>query len=417
MGRVSARSAVGLPLLAGAALVALWPLLGCAEEASGPASIEPVQAFADANAQLVEIVEQRLASDRSAYRLQLLRYAVTDHILSGGERVPAETLAFVSDWRGPSGQAPHDQATLDALLCQPRVPHAQTAAHSAYLAAASAGLQRLSKEPADEFGPLLAALFRSYDGSIDEPRGDAEIRGEVLAVCRADIESHAATVYGVPGGRAESGFIAAAVGLYEVVREVLLPVATAGLQEVDRARRAAALRRFLAAPENRARLDAALAALDGYLDDQLARERHVQLLAVLRRQAALLSAVGDVSTTAACDGVAELGTDDPAQAAALPAFQSCHDALWHGLDDAPQAYLVAAAQYDGLADADPAGAVQAVRGAMAGLVEASTVELDPAALVSAMVRLIAVAEKLESATSPDSRQKLKQAIDRLLDSF
>jgi hypothetical protein len=263
----------------------------------------------------------------------------------------------------------------------------------------------------------LKALTKDYQATLAPPGDTLEVR----TFCEFDLRTYVNTVYPLEGRPEFFETIAAIQGLYTVFKEVFLPLATAGLKEVDSFRRGKALREFLTNKDNREHMAEALTTLAVFINVESARQRHYKTKVYVDTFTGFVRDLGPggklvpAASLEGCENVLSKKTE--ADLRPEPEFQRCFNAAWTTWEPQVRLVLIAAAEYDVEADKTPNGTVSKVQEVVAKLQDIAdgkvTAELLKT-LFDTAVRLAALVEKTQATlTSEDNIKKINGALKKL----
>ncbi len=365
---------------------------------------DSVGVFGKANSELTGAVDATLDGYRSRLRVDQLRGLASAHVIFN---VPVDSSAL----------------GMDGFLCAPRVEYARIVANKTFIGSVATNLGDRVQDPAKELFPLIASLFSDYTIDIEVKLDQQALANKITTPCMDDIENFRTAAYGLGVSRAEAGVVAAALGLIEVLKDVIVPLIEAGLQEVDRTRRAAAVQKFLKKEKNRQAMEQAIGALDQFLGEQLSYDRHLAMFKFFESQYAFFGTATTADKLSECRAFTQLPEDKRSNelvAIKEEAFQICHRALWGKWKEQALKLVKSAAVYDMQADKVVGGAIKNLKQSVKRLGEVADGDLGPNeidALISAMVRLVNLGKKIEEAASEENRKKVNKAIDDLFGAF
>jgi hypothetical protein len=290
---------------------------------------------------------------------------------------------------------------------------AERAAANAHLGAVSKVATSRLQDPSSDIGALLRALGTDYSLRVATPPRPEDRGAWIETNCRPDIREADPFSTRTEAPR-EAVQFGAAVGALTTFWELIKPAGTAVLREVDRERRAAAIRAYFADDRNVELLRASIGVLEDFLRQEADILRHTAagraLVAFerLRNPASASQRIdGALRSTACRDAVGQLGTN--------PARVECMEAALKRIDKLLSDALAAATAYDRVATLRvPAQAdrlsqhldvvVRAARG------EASTEE-QLEAYGRALLRYVALAETLQKSASTENMKKAREALE------
>lgn len=404
-------------------------MLGCNGVVAPRESYEPgVANFATLTGELASAVNTTLADYRTDLRIDTARYALATHLATGrNPRLAVLQPKFGQPNRDeglpqdePDRTSRHETVYGRRMLCLPRLAYMDVATNRDYLGAIASALKTTAAAPSKDFGELLSALGTSYKIEIVGP-ADANI---VEQACVDDLRNYRQSVFptAVPTAESALGVVAALEGLYEVFNTVFKPLATAVLQEVDAARKAAALKAFLDNDDNRIGIAQALEILANELNAVRTRERHLRTYEFVKALDLMLMklAASDAEMTLltskvdSCVALAALRT--PRSSETL-AFRKCFAVLWEKWDPHLKQVLTTAAAYDSEADKSPNDIIDNIRQVKSELEKISdgeiTVLLTKQVFAVAM-RLVALAQTAKETWSDEKNEKkVEEALSKL----
>jgi hypothetical protein len=362
----------------------------------------PVQTLVSATTEVNKATAQELDSYMGNVRRDLVVARVSTAVLRGGER-------------GASHASTIGTLSVEDFLCLPRWLYAERAAASAHLGAVSEVATSRLQDPSNDIGALLRALGTDYTLRIAASPG-SEDRGAWIATnCRPDIEAADPFATRTEAPR-EAVQIGAAVAALTTFWDLIKPAAVAIGREVDRERRAAALRAYFADDRNVQLLQRSIGVVEEFLRQEfevrrsLAAGRAVVAFERLRNPSSDAHRIDAALRDAACRGA-------PGQIGTNPERVACMEAALGRVETPLGTALTAASAYDRIAATkvpDQAERLSQQLGVVvrAARGQASTEEqLD--AYRRALLRYVALAETIQKTASTENMNKARDAFENL----
>jgi hypothetical protein len=400
-------------------------------QSAGSALPPGVDAFVASTDALAKSAAERVDLGRAAERLQTIRAALTSKLLAANSK---DKLLL-------------DQLNERMLLCAPRLNNIQVAAQRNYIQAVSSKIQEVGKPTQiDNLSAAVAALFASQSITVSVAIPDEaklkQLTAPMMARCNSDIEDFAEDYYGVkiaPPVQAAGPIepVAAAIpfvgqlgALLDAITSVVTPVVIAGAQIIDIEARRRAIRRFLADDSNRNAIENDSRKLAAAVSAFVLAKRHKLVGAYSEELAALRKFPIDLSKLDACQELASKkfvgrptmltesgGAPKPISGAPSDEFANCWRASWSQIDSMVATVLKEADAYDQIADAgDSENAAKAYQALSKQLESIANGSDGPnlAELWQNATMLIAFANKVNTALSPENRNKVEAAIEALV---
>jgi hypothetical protein len=358
-------------------------LIGCATR---EVYVAHVDAFAEAAKEMSKNAAVELGQYRTNLRLLRFRTALTEVIVRD-----VQLLSFIGTT---------DVDLLAEMLCEPRVRFVTARASLQHIEGVSSSLQAVAAPPKSDLKDLIQSLGKDYSIAVKAAPSALDVgRG-----CRKDLEDYVATVYPLQAEQPEAlELLSAAKALYDVLKEIVAPLATRALVEVDSYRRARAIDRYFEDKGNRDRLAGSIQQLSKLLADAETRRRHMSV-------ASFIVAVSEFSNVGV--SCTARGRDRK-----QPEFQGCYKKIWTAWEPRVIQVLSVAADYDqaadqehGIAGAKLGNVVKDLHGLAEGRVSEETVK----ALFATATRVLTLAEDVRTAaTSEENRKKVTEALAKV----
>lgn len=349
-----------------------------------------------------------LSDYRSAQRLMVFRAALTEALKPG------------LDVTKPISIAP---SNVD-VLCKMRPSYAVMAAQSAYISSVTNTLNQFATPPTiSTIGQAFTSVFQNYQ--IDPVSGRMSVNAKaVMAACQTDIDKWPLSFYGAPlAGPPKAG-----IGLLEIgtalntfgallsdLNAIVTPVATQAAQFVDATRRAQAVTAFLTKYQPDLLAAANALAANGNV---LITTNRLQAVGRFEEKLAIVRTFKiDLSKIDACKAAVAAPALADADGVPTDVFVMCYAQAWAQLNDAAQAAITAASQYDALADASSdqlSNSVQAIQKNIAAL---KNPQLSPEQLIDAATQLITIGQAVGTALSAGNLTKLEKDSENVMNAF
>jgi hypothetical protein len=383
--------------------------------ASGQSVLPPAaDAFvAGANA-LAKSASERVDLGRANARLNSLQTDFTEKLLATKSAKPTFTLG----------------ADESKLLCDTRGISIEVAARRNYIQAVAGRIEEVGKPTKIDnlqsaIGSLFAGQSLDIKAEIPNPAELAKERATIVQRCEKDLANYDTAYYGktivakpVVAADATPAAIpvfSAISALVDIVISVITPVVVEGAKIVDEVERRKAVIKFLKMPDNRkAILNSGLA-----LATEVSLFSHQKRLklsgAVVEKAAVVRNAQIDLNKNDNCKAFLKSGSPTVADKLSDD-FILCWRGAWSQTEAGIAAFLKAAEDYDRLADA---GNTDNARDSFKPLAESlEAIENDDEVSLKQFwnwaTRLIAFAQKVETAFSKENKQKIDKAIDDLV---
>jgi hypothetical protein len=364
----------------------------------------PVADFGKATEYLSEIATQQLTSERSDRRLQLIRQYLTINL--------KQAWATSKNGEAPMVSLPE----VDTFVCQERSEVTPDFDAKDYVSAVAKAMEKTVEPPPTETDDLIKALATSYD--IDVSATDNQ--KDVYDACIRDRNSYLQTVY-LEKGRQESA--ALAIEGLQALAEILKEAAKASLTEIDSARRAAAMRKFLNDAQHKEQLSKAIGQLETTLTNADTRRQHLAMKTTVDRFEDFAIAMNDLNVASASECASyfalpkeRFSVDHPSHAESVE-FRQCYRYAWDRLSDSISELITATATYDIEADRAVRPAFDDLKKATAKLEKLADDEIDAEeakAMLVAALRMGKVAAELKNTiTSDETQAKVKEALDKI----
>jgi hypothetical protein len=376
-----------------------------------------VDAFVSAANALAKSANERVDLGRATMRLNQLRADLTNKILNVTQGKPIY-VSFESE----------------ALLCEARASNFEVAARRNYIQAVAGRVEDIGKpSKIDNLESAFKSLFmgQSLDITAGIPTAQQleANRNQIRERCQRDIRGFDLAYYGrdiIPLSPAESKTLPpeadalpafGAVGaLIDAIVSIITPVVVEGAKIVDEERRRAAVLRFLQTPGNIKKIEDSGMGLAREVS-AFTWDKRLTLAGAFFEQSAKLRATPiDLSKNDNCKAYITTGKPTKDDGSLSDDFVLCWRTAWGQVDTSVAALLKAAEQYDQLADA---GDTDNAKKAFEPLVKSLAAISYPgdeglAKFWNWAARLVAFAQKVETAFSKENRQKIDKAIDDLV---
>lgn len=373
---------------------------------------------ASANA-LAKSATERVDLGRSSARLDQIRRSLTNKLLVAGSGATV-SLADLDEVR---------------LLCGVQRPHIQVAARRNYLQTVAGRIEEVGK-PAqiDNLIGAAKSLFNSQSLDIRGPvtnqtqldtlaknienRCANDIKGAdkqfyLASIVEPQLGTTSAADEEVIGTTALLGAFSSIINVFV---GIITPAVIEGAKLIDEQSRRNAIRRFLSDEGHREEIrrngDSLATEVGVFIENKRGRltGAFLEKLALLRKSEISLPKID------ACKALETNRFTKRQSGAANDDFAICWRAVWTQLEAPVAAALKSADEYDTLADA---GDKNNAKAAFADLSEAlsgisENAITNPHELWQIATRLMAIGEKVQAATSKESREKIQKAIDELV---
>jgi hypothetical protein len=369
---------------------------------------------------LVKSTNDFVSLGRASQRLQLVRRSLTASLLASN----SDGVGFTKLTLSP-----------EAVLCGVRGDYAIAIANRSLVSTVSSTIQTTATpSKIDSFASAIGSLFQGYSFSVEGKKNSQEAKRDIEQRCRLEVYNYSKAYYGMPiaAGAAspnaspeEAGildFVSPASALLGALGAIITPMVTNLASVVDENRRIEAIASYFSSKQHRdlvsnaARQVAATA-------DEFARNNRMIAIGHFSEAFAIIRNGVEPSKVEECKtGLKErvIQVPDPAKpgdtvATPSDAFILCYEKLWRSLADATTGLLKSADDYDQFADATASSATAQATN-IAKYLDAIE-NPDPPTLkdiVASSVKLIAFADTVSRALSPENQAKLKSAIAALV---
>jgi hypothetical protein len=352
---------------------------------------------------------------RSAARLQLFKTEVSRQLLSAnGESVVQ--LAWIDEAR---------------VLCTVESDNIVLAAERNYLAAVGSKIEEIGKpSQIDNLTSAVHALFASQSIDVQSVADETALKNlqkGIIDRCTSDLKSYDIAYYGISLSQPTSQLGNEAVGLsllgsigslIDTIVGVVAPVIQEGAKIVDEQARRRVVLAFLSNPQNVAQIkNAGLDVARKTSQYVLTKRRALagsfeQDLAVVRTRLVELKKLDACQAYLKSESKLARRQDGPIN----DDFVLCWKATWDAFANDVAAALKDADEYDRLADAgDSDNATKAFVPLSQSLqAVANTDNASIAQFWNWATELLAFADKVNTAASPENRREIQQAIDALV---
>jgi hypothetical protein len=374
-----------------------------------------------------------LGSDRATSRMLAFRLQLTNLLLSAG---PGEKISL--------GALKADKTDYvlsnSAILCDVRGTHAVVAADGAYINTVTGTLDKFATSPKiATISDALESVFQNY--SINVPSGGkkGDAAANVRQSCLIDIDNWPSAVYGRPiknenltsataSSLAVGNDISAVITLYQAIVSLVTPLVTIPATARDAKTRADAIVAFL--KQYRTTLLNAAEELAATATKVATTTRLQALGQFAEKMSAARSINVDLSKIPACEsglqnpilrqGETKDSNGNVTGTSYIPtdAFVICYAQAWQQLLDASNAAVVAATQYDTLADTSSdqlQAAVSTIRSNLGKLDQPASVNITD--LSNAAALLITYGTAVGQSLSSTNLAKVQTDLDNVLKLF
>lgn len=340
-----------------------------------------------------------------------------------------------------SGGAPIRLAELDEnkLLCLVQRTHIEVAARRNYMQALAGRIEQVGK-PA-KIDNLIGAVQSLFSHQTIDLRGPMASKQELEALvkntvtrCGNDIKASSQSYYlasiapPAPALTASTTdedeefplvFLGSLSSLINVFVGIITPAVVEGAKFIDEQYRRDAIRRFLSDETNRTHIRQSGDTLATEVGAWIEGKRGTLTGSFLEKLAVLRKSEVNLAKFDACKGFETARFKTRASGAASDEFVLCWRAAWSQLEGSVAAVLKAADEYDQLLDAGDKNNAKTsfaeLTQALSAISENSVT--NPSELWAIATRLVAIGEKIQAATSKESREKIQKAIDDLVKSL
>lgn len=386
-----------------------------------------------------------LLLERGAGRLALIRKSVTQQVLAAyATNATSKTIDFGKGLELSEilcGIRANSVVILDKFSQRDQsaklvVDHLQSVARANYLNSVATEIQSVSKTTAPgDILSALQALFASYQVKASnatlQPGAIDKIRARTLQRCQGDLKEFDRAYYGaeIVAQSAASDLVqpAAASGvpslsflgpigvLIDTLLGIITPVAIEAATIVDEGKREQAIKDFLSDPKNQTAIRNAGIELAQAVSDYTFARR-MTLAGSFAEQVAVLSAAKiDIGKIDACADPDKKVFDRSETGGPSAIFLRCHHAVWKEVQEQIGAALKTASDYDVIADAgDTSAGLNSFREITAdfGAIIANPAKADE--FWQHVTQLVSFAGSVATAVSQENRDKIRKAIDALV---
>lgn len=397
-----------------------YAMIGCHAAIAQSALPPAVDAFVSSAAALSKAADESTELGRSNYRNEIVRTLLTEKLRSGVTQFQLDGLEETK------------------LLCDARAAMLVLAAQKNYIHSVSAKIDEVGKPSkienlSDAIGILFSHQTIDVKDITDSGTLDKQ-KQSILKLCKDDLAKFETYYYGTtiqpppPGEGVEGAVSFGAFGpvgsLIDTIISIITPVVVEGAKIIDEQQRRNAVLDFLT-PANIKKIQDAGQNLSDRVSDAVLTKRR-RLAGTFSENLALLRVrTIDLNKIEGCKSFLSLAQKDGHRPSGAPndEFASCWGAVRDGVASNISSVLKSASEYDDLADAgDTASAKKSFElmskslNAIANRDQTISVS-DLKSLWKWTVELVAFAQKVTEAASPENRKKLADAIDNLVKSF
>jgi hypothetical protein len=388
---------------------------------------------------LISGTSQALTLDRSNDRIHLIRSELTSQLLEAGPSATKVTLSKLLS--NDQNNANNDyRLSSAAVLCNSRGLHTVIAADASYIDTVTSTLNKFATPPKIQtIGDALSTVFQSYSIGAPAGKNKQETAAAVIRQCKEDFNKWPEVAYGRqlhktpaeelvvpvnPIDALDTGLSSVAT-LYNAIVTMLTPIITAPAKEFDAHERSTAITDFFGKYRTTILNAAQSLAVGG---SSFASATRLEALGQFSEKMAILRGTSiDLSKTNACkialvspllrtsQRLENGQPSGPISYIPNDNFVVCYAEAWKQISDAVSAVLVAADQYDKLADASDDAlqdAVKKIKDNVSHLNDPDGPQLND--LLDGAAKLIAYGQTVAQALSPDSRDKAQKAINDLM---
>lgn len=394
--------------------VVVWGQLAVAQSALPPA----VDAFVTSAAALSKAADEPAQLGRSTFRNDLIKMLLTEKLRAGGSNLQLSEL---------------DETKL---LCDARTATLVFAAQKNYLHSVSAKIDEVGKpSKIENLSDAIGVLFSHQTIDVKDIADEAGLEKQmqsILKLCKDDLAKFEIFYYGTtikaPPAAVEEAMSFGAFGpagsLVDTIIAIITPVVVEGAKMIDEQQRRAAVLEFLTAA-NIKKIQDAGQNLSDRVSDAVSAKRRILAGAYSENLALLRSKTINLAKVEGCANLIALSQKDGHRASGAPndEFVSCWAAVRNTVAPLMSSVLKSASEYDDFADAgDGANAKKSFELMSKSLNAIANKDqtLSPSELRSLWkwaVELVAFAQKVTEAVSPENRKKLDDAIDKLVKSL
>lgn len=393
-------------------VAALSPFPSYAQDATAAFLPPAVEGFVAATTALAASAGPKIDSYRTEIRAIPVRKAIMQGILkSDGKSVVLGSFSAVS------------------TLCDPRAEYSLQKAEKTYLDVITAKVDSTKKSDVSNVVGAFQALFKDY--TIEppvQPSGGAnaepdDYRRAARDNCVAETKTYFDAYYG-SSEESISAIVTAVAGLYDVFKSIVAPAVIEGGKIIDEQRRARAIVEFLQNDQQRKAVSTAAKDMVSVLSEANKRDRARKFGAYLE-QAALMKqasvAVGDINECKPLYALKDKGWDKILKqddGLPHPALLACYRSVWSKYADSATSLLTAAAEYDQVADVNFSKEAGSYNQVITNLDKIRSGEGATFQQIwGAALRLVSLADKVQTAASDENRKKLSDAVKKVVESF
>ena len=406
-----------VPIILLVITLSMTPLHFAAAQAYPPGA----DAFlASANA-LAKSASERVELGRANARLSQIRLSLTQQLISIGDGNAAFSLSDLDETK---------------LMCVVQSAHIEVASRRNYMQAVAGRIEEVGKTA--QIDNLISAVKSLFAHQSIDLRGPMASKQEMEAFvkntqtrCSNDIKSSQKSYYltsiaaplPVPTTSAidhDDEFALTFFGqlnsLISAFVGIITPAVVEGAKFIDERERRTAIRRFLSDETNRTYIRQSGDTLATQVGLWIEAKRGKLTGSLLEKLATLRKTEVNLAKLDACKGFEATRFKTRESGAASDEFALCWRAAWGQLEASVTAVLKAADEYDQLLDA---GDKNNAKTSFAELTEALSAisensVTNPEVLWAIATRLVSIGEKVQAATSKESREKIHKAIDDLV---
>jgi len=321
------------------------------------------------------------------------------------------------------------------VLCGPRTKNLVLTAQRNYLQAVAAKIDEVGKpSQIDNLSTAVKSLFASQSidvKNIPDQQALEKVQHTMMSMCQSDLKLYDAYFFGraiEEGAPTANTLGLSAFGpffsLADTIISLITPIVIDGAKIVDEEKRRKVVLAFLSNPDNINRISSAGQQLAQHVSEAVLAKRRTlagtfnQALALLRTKSV------DLSKLPECKSYLSLAPE--AKFARRPSgapndgFVSCWGAVWLELGPLVSSVLKSANDYDQLADAGDSDNASKAFAPLSKSLDAIVKDQNNMSaenltrIWNLATELVAFAEKVNAAASPENQKKLKDAIDALV---
>ncbi len=365
-----------------------------------------------------------LAEGRALSRANIIRAALTKQIID---------MNGVGVTGSPAGKAEAKGNTqlpieVPGLLCEVYAKQVAVAVSQNYLSAVSQEVQKAATgEKIDTIISALTVLFKDRSQEISVKAENAQkAQDAAFNFCVADLGRYPTEYYGqlAPADAGLLLLLGPITALFKSVVDIIFPPLQAGAKLLDEQARNAAIRKFLQSPSVRAQIQNSAITLNAAVTGTIQRRR-LQLVGQFVEQITSIRRTSQDLGKFNCEAGLENGavkltvTTIEKHKVTLPSeeFILCYKKAWAGLSEAVGSALKIADEYDKLAAApgDLKGEkVQLITKQLDKISKQSLSALELKQLWEAAVEIVAFAQSVVAAASPENKEKIGKQIDAIV---